>query len=112
MSLTQLIFRHLAAVLLGAAACTVCAQEFHSEHGLLRVTTVARGLENPWALAFLPDGRMLVTERPGRMRVIALFLIVTSPPAEYSISLFRNRATVVLAPASPVRDWGPAVLKR
>jgi glucose/arabinose dehydrogenase len=32
---------------------------------------VARGLENPWALAFLPDGRMLVTERPGRMRVIA-----------------------------------------
>ena len=71
MSLTQLIFRYLAAVLLGAAACTVCAQEFRSEHGLLRVTTVARGLENPWALAFLPDGRMLVTERPGRMRVIA-----------------------------------------
>ena len=71
MSLTQLIFRYLAAVLFGAAACTVCAQEFRSEHGLLRVTTVARGLENPWALAFLPDGRMLVTERPGRMRVIA-----------------------------------------
>lgn len=42
-----------------------------SEAGLLRVVTVARGLENPWALQFLPDGRMLVTERPGRMRVIA-----------------------------------------
>jgi glucose/arabinose dehydrogenase len=31
---------------------------------------VARSLVNPWALAFLPDGRMLVTERPGRLRVI------------------------------------------
>jgi glucose/arabinose dehydrogenase len=34
------------------------------------VTTIARGLEHPWAVAFLPDGRFLVTERPGRMRVI------------------------------------------
>jgi glucose/arabinose dehydrogenase len=35
------------------------------------VETVARGLEHPWALQFLPDGRMLVTERPGRMRIVA-----------------------------------------
>jgi aldose sugar dehydrogenase len=35
-----------------------------------RVDTVVDGLEFPWALAFLPDGRMLVTERPGRLRVI------------------------------------------
>jgi glucose/arabinose dehydrogenase len=33
--------------------------------------TVAKGLEHPWSLAFLPDGRMLVTERPGRMRYVA-----------------------------------------
>lgn len=35
-----------------------------------RVDTVASGLEHPWSLAFLPGGRMLVTERPGRLRLI------------------------------------------
>lgn len=37
----------------------------------LRAQPVAHGLVNPWSLAFLPDGRMLVTERPGRMRIVA-----------------------------------------
>jgi glucose/arabinose dehydrogenase len=32
--------------------------------------TVAKGLEHPWGLAFLPDGRMLVSERPGRLRIV------------------------------------------
>ena len=43
---------------------------FASSAGQLEVQTVATGLVNPWALAFLPDGRMLVTERPGRMRLV------------------------------------------
>ncbi len=34
------------------------------------VTTVLSGLQNPWGMAFLPDGKMLVTERPGRLRVV------------------------------------------
>ena len=36
----------------------------------VKVETVAEGLENPWGLQFLPDGRYLVTERPGRLRVV------------------------------------------
>ena len=36
----------------------------------LNVQTVAKGLEHPWSLAFLPDGRMLVTERPGRLNLV------------------------------------------
>jgi glucose/arabinose dehydrogenase len=45
-------------------------QRFPSSAGDLVVETVAGGLENPWGLAFLPDGRMLVTERPGRLRLV------------------------------------------
>ncbi|HVE77815.1 MAG TPA: PQQ-dependent sugar dehydrogenase [Gemmatimonadaceae bacterium] len=41
-----------------------------SVSGVVRVETVARGLEHPWALALLPDGRILVTERPGRLRLV------------------------------------------
>ena len=36
----------------------------------VRAETVAQGLEHPWALEFLPDGRIIVTERPGRVRIV------------------------------------------
>ncbi|HXV84345.1 MAG TPA: PQQ-dependent sugar dehydrogenase [Candidatus Binatia bacterium] len=38
--------------------------------GIVDVETIAKGLVHPWSLAFLPDNRMLVTERPGRLRVV------------------------------------------
>jgi glucose/arabinose dehydrogenase len=41
-----------------------------SVEGNITTETVASGLVHPWALAFLPDGRILVTERPGRLRIV------------------------------------------
>ncbi len=54
-------------------ACTAnCdAQVFATQTGKISVETFAKGLDHPWALAFLPDGEILVTERPGRMRIIS-----------------------------------------
>jgi glucose/arabinose dehydrogenase len=62
-----------ASVLITATAPVLAAtpQEMKSEQGTLEVTQVAKGLEHPWALAFLPDRKgMLVTERPGNLRVV------------------------------------------
>jgi glucose/arabinose dehydrogenase len=47
------------------------ASTISSELGEITLTTVASGLENPWAIGFLPDGRALITERPGRMRLLS-----------------------------------------
>ena len=59
------------ALMLFAGAAPAAAQTFPSGAGELRVETVARGLNHPWGLAFLPDGRMIVTERVGQMRIVA-----------------------------------------
>lgn len=60
------------AVALSAACALPAAHGQNAAAGRqsIKVVEVARGLENPWALAFLPDGRLLVTERPGRMRLV------------------------------------------
>lgn len=64
-------------LLFGLMVVVVCAPA-SAQDGVLRtrtgtvaVETVAGGLVHPWGLAFLPDGRMLVTERPGRLRIVA-----------------------------------------
>jgi glucose/arabinose dehydrogenase len=45
------------------------------------VVTVAEGLEKPWGMTFLPDGRMLVTEKPGRLRVVTTDGKLSAPVA-------------------------------
>lgn len=48
--------------------------------GKPRAETVAKGLEAPWELAFLPDGRALLTERPGRVRILSRTLQLDPKP--------------------------------
>jgi glucose/arabinose dehydrogenase len=74
-------FRKLLAralVLPGAALCLALVPGVsagqtiaRSEAGPVQVVEIVDGLDTPWALAFLPDGRLLVTERPGRMRIVS-----------------------------------------
>jgi aldose sugar dehydrogenase len=79
-------FRTTSAVafaLIAAALAPASAQtdSFRTEKGVVVMETVARNLEHPWGLAFLPDGRMLVTERPGRLRVVAADGTISAPVA-------------------------------
>ena len=58
-------------IFLSCSISSVYAEEnFSSRKHNFSIETIIGGLENPWALDFLPDGRMLVTERPGRLRII------------------------------------------
>lgn len=52
----------------------------------IRVETVVTGLEVPWGLAFLPDGGMLVTERPGRVRLVRDGRLVPEPVARVPVA--------------------------
>jgi len=103
------------------------AQTYSSSAGPLAVETVARGLDHPWGLAFLPDGRMLVTERPGRMRLVtpagALSKPVENVPKVFARSqgglldviLDRNFAqnrTLYFSYAEPFEGGGRTALAR
>jgi glucose/arabinose dehydrogenase len=71
----------VAASLMAAAPAMAVDETFRTDDGTIRVTTLAAGLEHPWGLAILPDGRMLVTEKPGRLRLVSADGTVSEPLA-------------------------------
>lgn len=60
----------IASAALLALVPAAAAQTVESSAGNLTATVIAEGLDHPWALGFLPDGRMLVTERSGQLRIV------------------------------------------
>jgi glucose/arabinose dehydrogenase len=88
----------------GTAAETA---RFPSQHGELEVTTVVEGLEHPWGLAFLPDGRMLVTERPGRLRIVGADGQVSAPVGGVPEVLARGQGGLLDVAVDPQFDDQP-----
>ncbi len=103
------------------------AQSYKSSAGDLTVETVVGGLANPWAFAFLPDGRMLVTEKPGRMRIATRDGKLSPPLAGvprvfasgqgglHDVVLDRNFAqnqTIYFCYADPVEGGGQTAMAR
>jgi len=70
MKILQSLIALLALMLMGGGAAW-SQDRYETEKTPITVTEIAAGLRHPWAIAFLPDGRMLVTERIGNMRIIA-----------------------------------------
>ncbi|MGA0611739.1 PQQ-dependent sugar dehydrogenase [Caldimonas sp. KR1-144] len=74
----------------------------------IETRTLARGLANPWSIACLPDGRLLVTERPGRLRVVASDGALSRPVTGLPPVLERGQGgllDVVLAPDFASSGW-------
>lgn len=74
-------FTLVALVLLAAASRPARAQVVTSEEHRVRVDTVATGLAHPWGMAVLPNGDLLVTERPGRIRLVRGGVLQPEPVA-------------------------------
>ena len=80
----------LAGLAASPIACAQAVDTVKSDEYTFRVVRVVEGLENPWGLAFLPDGRMLVTERRGRLRIIRDGKLDPQPVAGLQVSLVQT----------------------
>ncbi|TGN61814.1 PQQ-dependent sugar dehydrogenase [Paracoccus liaowanqingii] len=68
-----------AAIAMFAGEAVAQVQTVETEAGAIAVTNVAGGLDHPWAMAFLPDGRMLVTQRSGSLVIVTQDGEISSP---------------------------------
>jgi glucose/arabinose dehydrogenase len=117
----------LSAVSVASAVAKAADPVYPSSAGNLAVQTVATGLVHPWSLAFLPDGRMLVTERPGRMRIVARDGQLSPPlgnvPKVFAVSQgglldvilgrdFAQNRTIYFSYAEPFNGGGRTALAR
>jgi glucose/arabinose dehydrogenase len=113
--------------LLMASTVISDAQVFPSFNGNIMIETFAKGLDHPWALAFLPDGRMLVTERPGGMRIVGkdgtLYSAFAGVPKVFASGqgglhdvvldrLYGENHTIYFCYAEPVGGGGRTALAR
>ena len=90
-------------MLLGALLLCLGWSASHAEDEL-QIETVATGLENPWSLTFLPDGRMLVTERAGRLRIIEDGELLPDPVANVPPAYVAMQAGLFEVLAAPDFD--------
>ncbi|HRP07080.1 MAG TPA: PQQ-dependent sugar dehydrogenase [Gemmatimonadales bacterium] len=72
-----------------------------STPGIVGAETVAEGLEHPWGLAFMPDGRMLVTERPGRLRIVSMDGTISAPLSGVPTVLARGQGGLLVVAVDP-----------
>ena len=87
----------------------VLAQTIQSEKQSFRVVTLTQGLQHPWSLAFLPDGRLLITERAGRLRIVQKDFTLDPKPVSGLPKIIASGQgglfDVVLHPQYSINGW-------
>lgn len=82
LSIAALTAISVSVVLAAALSPAASAQVFQAQDHKVRAVKVVEGLDHPWGMAFLPDGRMLVTERRGSLRIIEKGVLLPVPVAD------------------------------